>query len=327
VENGFTEPVSKIFWTASLICRWRRLRLAISVGGRVFDANMEVIIVPVHRANVGKPNSVALGFAAKCFLDGRIDEYSFDLWLLRGRANDEQMTWGKDLWVDVEAIGPYHHCCRHFFALDAGQFSIWHRRQPNFCIEPHLMTGVSGQHGATPRLRQVAHRQSGPTRNLVHLTRKALEQPDNISMGPIAVVGQPHHLPDLAIDRQCLSACEAAFRVKADGANGQRSGQGFAGKEFFCAKVWIAGVTQWRERFRFDAAFVLRRNWLGYDRQDDRGNPAPRLHVKVKRYSKDFSQPRDGWPKTLGYRFCFLGRAIGSGWQGPPNFREWGGPP
>ena len=40
-------------------------------------------------------------------------------------------------------------------------------------------------------------------------------------------------------------------------------------------------------------------------------------------------EPSRGWLKhnRVGYRFCFVGRAIGSGWQGPPNLREWGGPP
>jgi hypothetical protein len=42
----------------------------------------------------------------------------------------------------------------------------------------------------------------------------------------------------------------------------------------------------------------------------------------------DFADPSQNRtrPNGVGYRFCFVGRAIGSGWQGPPNFREWGGP-
>ena len=55
---------------------------------------------------------------------------------------------------------------------------------------------------------------------------------------------------------------------------------------------------------------------------------APHFHVKFKRYSTDFAELPRGWlrPTGVGYRFCLVGRAIGSGWQGPPNFREWGGP-
>jgi hypothetical protein len=89
--------------------------------------------VPVHRANVGKPNSVALGFAAKCFLDGRIDEYSFDLWLLRGRANDEQMTW-----CNIKTFGSMsRRSGRTIIVADISSrstrdnFSIWHRRELN----------------------------------------------------------------------------------------------------------------------------------------------------------------------------------------------------
>jgi hypothetical protein len=83
VENGFAEPVGKIICTASFICRRRRLRLAIPVAGGTFDADVEVIIVPVHRADLGEPASVAFGFATEGLLDGRIDEYSLDLRLLR----------------------------------------------------------------------------------------------------------------------------------------------------------------------------------------------------------------------------------------------------
>jgi hypothetical protein len=56
--------------------------------------------------------------------------------------------------------------------------------------------------------------------------------------------------------------------------------------------------------------------------------PASAFHVKFKRYLTDFAEPLHGWRRRnfVGYRFCFGGRAIGSGWQGPPNFREWGGP-
>ena len=97
MENGFAEPVGKILRTASFICRRRRLRLAIPVAGRTFDADVEVIIVPIHRADLGKPGSVAFGLSTKCLLDGRVDENPVDLWLLSGCANDEQMTWGPDL--------------------------------------------------------------------------------------------------------------------------------------------------------------------------------------------------------------------------------------
>ena len=96
MENGFAEPISKILCTASLIRRGRRLRFAFSIGRRTFNADMEVIIMPIHRTNLGKPGSVSFGFATKGFFDRRVDEDPLDLWLLRGRANDEQMTWGPD---------------------------------------------------------------------------------------------------------------------------------------------------------------------------------------------------------------------------------------
>jgi hypothetical protein len=42
----------------------------------------------------------------------------------------------------------------------------------------------------------------------------------------------------------------------------------------------------------------------------------------------DFADPSHSRtrPKGVGYRFCFMGRAIGSGWQGPPKFQGMGRP-
>ena len=38
-----------------------------------------------------------------------------------------------------------------------------------------------------------------------------------------------------------------------------------------------------------------------------------------------YSTINAGRPGSYDRSFCFVGRAIGSGWQGPPNFRECGG--
>ena len=44
----------------------------------------------------------------------------------------------------------------------------------------------------------------------------------------------------------------------------------------------------------------------------------------VNRYPLRLFEPSRGWLKhnRVGYRFCFVGRAIGSGWQGPPGFQR-----
>jgi hypothetical protein len=43
----------------------------------------------------------------------------------------------------------------------------------------------------------------------------------------------------------------------------------------------------------------------------------------------DFADPSHSRtrPKGVGYRFCFVGRAIGSGWQGPLQFQGMGAAP
>ena len=110
MENGLAEPISEIICAASLIRRGWRLRFAFSIGRRTFDADVEVIIMPIHRADLGKPGPVSFGLTTKCSFDRRVDENPLDLRLLCRRSNDEQMTWRPDLWIDIEAVGPHHHC-------------------------------------------------------------------------------------------------------------------------------------------------------------------------------------------------------------------------
>jgi len=83
--------------------------LTFALRGRTSNADMEVVIMPVHRANLGKPGSVPRGFTTERFFDGRVDENPLDLWLLCRCSNDKKVARGPDLWVDIEAVGPHHH--------------------------------------------------------------------------------------------------------------------------------------------------------------------------------------------------------------------------
>ena len=112
VENGFAEPISKILCTASLIRRGAKVAISDSLIARgTFNADMEVIIMPIHRTNLGKPGSVSFGFTTKCFFDRCVDENPLDLWLLCRRSNDERMTWRPDL-LDRHRGGRAAPSCR-----------------------------------------------------------------------------------------------------------------------------------------------------------------------------------------------------------------------
>src|SRR5579863_1265979 len=58
------EPIGEIGRAAGLALRRLRLGLAFGAARRAFDADMEVVVVAVHRSYLGKPAAVALGFPA-----------------------------------------------------------------------------------------------------------------------------------------------------------------------------------------------------------------------------------------------------------------------
>src|ERR1700722_17135184 len=62
MDHLVLEPVGKVGRAASFTLRWFRLALALRATGRAFDADVEMIIVAVHRPDLGKPAAVTLGF-------------------------------------------------------------------------------------------------------------------------------------------------------------------------------------------------------------------------------------------------------------------------
>src|SRR6185369_8835893 len=94
VENRILEPVGQIGRLATVASRWFRLALASGGAGRTFDADMEVIVVAVHRPHLVEPAAVALGFAAQRFLDRGVDKDALHALLLRRRADHREMARG-----------------------------------------------------------------------------------------------------------------------------------------------------------------------------------------------------------------------------------------
>ena len=105
VDNGILEPIGQIGRLAAFARRWFRLALAPGGAGRTFDADMEVIVVAVHRPHLMEPAAVALGFAAQRFLDRGIDEDALHARFLRRRADHREMARRPGARIDIEPIG------------------------------------------------------------------------------------------------------------------------------------------------------------------------------------------------------------------------------
>src|SRR6266849_8565944 len=174
VDNRILEPIGQIAGAATFARRWFRLALATAGASRTFDADMEVVVVAVHRPHLMEPAAVALGFAAKRFLDRGVDEDALHARLLRGRADHREMARGPGARIDVEPVGTHHHDRGRFLALFARQSPVRHRRQPDIGVEAYLVAGVPGQHRTAARLRHVADQYPRPARSLPRLLRQSL---------------------------------------------------------------------------------------------------------------------------------------------------------
>src|SRR6266851_9012560 len=105
MDDRILEPKGEIAGAAALALRRRRLAFAFAAAGRTFDADMEVIVVAVHRPHLGEPAAIALGVAAQRLLDRGVDEDALHARLLRRGADHGEMFRGPDARIDVEPVG------------------------------------------------------------------------------------------------------------------------------------------------------------------------------------------------------------------------------
>src|SRR5204862_6016195 len=99
MQHRVTEPVGEV---AAAVARigWRRLRLAAGITGRALDADVEVIVVTVHRPDLPQPAAVVAGIAAERLLDRGIDEDALDLRILRGGLDHFRVAFGPNPRID-----------------------------------------------------------------------------------------------------------------------------------------------------------------------------------------------------------------------------------
>ncbi len=136
---------------------------------------------------------------------------------------------------------------------------VGHRRQPDVGIEADLMTGMPGDHRPAARLRHVAHQEAVPVARLVDLGGEFLQDPDKRRVTPIAIAGEPHHLPCRAIDRKRGAARKAAIGVEPDHMAVPLRRDSDTAEKLFRWRLGIILMLKGRERVRLDRSLILRR--------------------------------------------------------------------
>src|ERR1700756_4732084 len=92
MKHRILEPIGEVGRTAAFaICR-RRLRHTFFRAGGTGDANMEMIIVAIHRPDLGEPAPIPPGVAAQRLLDCGVDEDTLYPRLRRGVADHCEMA-------------------------------------------------------------------------------------------------------------------------------------------------------------------------------------------------------------------------------------------
>ncbi len=116
---------------------------------------------------------------------------------------------------------------------------------------------MAGQHRAAPRLRNIAHQQARPAVDRRHHLGEPFEKGDQHRIAPVAVAGQPHHLPRLPVDRQRLGAREAASGIKTDGARLKFGRRQHPPEDLFGRQMRIRRIGQRGQGFRVERPLVL----------------------------------------------------------------------
>ncbi len=188
---------------------------------------MEMIVVVPPGPDLAEPGALLArlgGLLAERLLDGRMHENARHLRVGGGALDELHMEQCERRRIDGERVLEHGHRT-HVLPLLWGQDVVRHGGEPNVGIEPDLMAGMAGEHRSATRLRHVADEEPGPAVERARVACQPLEIIEEARVAPIAVAGEPHHLPVGAVDRQRRAAGETTFGVAADRAGGERSGR------------------------------------------------------------------------------------------------------
>jgi hypothetical protein len=99
----------------------------------------------------------------KNLLDRRMNKDTLDL-RIGCRGLDQSSVKGCPATeINVEWISQHGHC-HHVLSFLTREQTVWHRRQPNVCIQANLMTGMASWHRTPAWLRKIANEEAGPTK-------------------------------------------------------------------------------------------------------------------------------------------------------------------
>ena len=255
IEKCVGEPRLEL-GAAAVAAGVRRLRLTGRAVRRAADADVEVIVVPPPRPHLLEPGAVRARLAAQRHLDRRVDEDALHLGVRGGRLDHVEMARRPQFRIDVAPAVGDDHGRGHLLALGAGKLPRRHRGEPDVGIEADLVARMAPHHRAAARLRHVADEETGQ----VPVSRPGAEpfqETDEVRMPPVAVAGEPHHLPGRAVDRQCRRAGNAAVGIKADCMGRPRARQHLAAEHLLRRRLGIVGMGERRQRLRVERARIL----------------------------------------------------------------------
>src|SRR5215813_12891282 len=150
------------------------------------EADMEVVVVPPPRPDLGEPAAVRTRLMAQLPLDRRVDKNARHLRLARECFEQAPVLWGPRF-VDLIAVGSDDIGGRHVLALAGAEPAARHWGEPDVGVETDLMRAVPGQHRPAARLGDVADEETGPIGGHRQLWCDALQKCDQRRVTPGAV--------------------------------------------------------------------------------------------------------------------------------------------
>ena len=131
--------------------------------GRAGEADVEMIVVAIHRAHLGEPGRSPSASRQIAFLIAALTKMRSTCGSCAARRTTAIWLGGPGA-VDVEPIGAHHIGRPTSSRARRRQRAVRHRRQPDVGVETDLVGGVAGQHRPAARLRDVADQDARASR-------------------------------------------------------------------------------------------------------------------------------------------------------------------
>lgn len=240
---------------------------------------MEMVVVAPHGPYLGQPVPVRSRFPAQRLLDGRVHEDPGDASFLSGGADDGRVLRRPSGRIHIEPVVAHHVRGRHLLPLAPRKAAVGHGSEPDIRIQADLVRGMARDHRSAARLRNVADEKTRPSVDARQAGGEPLQEADHLRMTPVAVAGEPHDLPVLAVDRDRRRPGHAASGIAADGSRAQIGRRGAPPEQLLRGEPGIAGISERRQRLRVEGAPVLRGGGATDEKSEREGERANRGHA------------------------------------------------